>query len=251
MIENKLVSVVMPSFNSERYVSKSIKSALAQTHENLELVFVDDGSTDSSLKIVEEFSREDSRVKIFPNSFAKGASGARNCGVYNAKGFYIAFLDSDDLWHPEKLATQLRFMHERNISFCYSDYEMFMENPDRKKLITCPPRVVGTDILKKCDIGCLTVVLEASLLPETPFQSIHKEDYALWVDLIYNKGREAFNCCNCLAYYRKLNDSRSGAKMKELRKQFYVLRNTGGLSWISASAYLLSYGLNGISKHRY
>lgn len=109
-----LVSVIMPAFNSERYIVESIESILNQTYRNIELLITDDGSEDNTISIIKSYAQKDSRVKAFFLNGNTGAGSARNNSIKHAKGRYIAFCDSDDVWLPEKLEKQIRFMQEKN-----------------------------------------------------------------------------------------------------------------------------------------
>ena len=114
-----LVSVITPAFNSGRFIAETINSVLSQTYQNWELIIVDDGSTDETVRIVKSFQEKDNRIKLFENESNKGSAFSRNLALRNAKGKWIAFLDSDDIWHPEKLEKQIKFMTENNCHFSF------------------------------------------------------------------------------------------------------------------------------------
>ena len=137
IIDYGLVSVIMPNYNSEKHIEATIKSVLAQTYQNWELLFVDDCSSDSSLEIAKAF--QDERIHIFSMKENGGAALARNKAIEEAKGRWIAFLDSDDLWAPEKLAKQITYMENNGISFSFTDYEVVDEN--NKIISTFKPRL--------------------------------------------------------------------------------------------------------------
>ena len=140
-MSQKLVSVVMPMFNSEAHVEQSIASVLSQKYTNLELIICDDGSTDKSLEIVKNFSRLDDRITIISNSHSRGASGARNSCLDIAKGDYIAFLDSDDMWHCNKLLAQTEFMQKNNLNFSYTAYQNIDNSSKLLSFIDIPERL--------------------------------------------------------------------------------------------------------------
>ena len=119
-----LVSVIMPAYNSEVFISESIQSVINQTYPNWELLVIDDASSDSTKKIAEKFSSEDSRIRFFQNSSNSGTHHSRNRGIKAASGDFIAFLDADDLWKPEKLEKQLIILSKPNIAACFSSYEL-------------------------------------------------------------------------------------------------------------------------------
>ena len=119
--EEALVSVIIPAYNCEKYVVEAINSVLAQTYKNWELLVLDDGSKDNTLQVIEEFSKNDSRIKTLPNGKNMGVSATRNRGIELASGEWIAFLDSDDMWHPLKLEKQLSFAEENAAEFLFTD----------------------------------------------------------------------------------------------------------------------------------
>ena len=119
----ELVSIIMPSYNCGKYVEETIRSVQAQTYENWEIIFMDDCSKDDTIKLVSELREQDSRIKLFQNSVNSGAAVSRNTALREAKGRWIAFLDSDDLWEPSKLEKQVRFMEENGYAFSYTEYQ--------------------------------------------------------------------------------------------------------------------------------
>ena len=152
-----LVSIIMPNYNSEKYVKESIQSVLDQTYQNWELILVDDCSTDNSLEIVKSFG--DDRIKIFQNETNSGAAVSRNYALRMAEGKWIAFLDSDDLWSPEKLSLQIDFMVKNNYHFSYTPYSHIDENSNPLNVEVTGPRKISKRKMFRYDyIGCLTVI---------------------------------------------------------------------------------------------
>ena len=162
-IDYGLVSIIMPNYNSEKYIKETIESVLAQTYQNWELIIVDDCSLDNSLELAKSF--RDERIKIFSMSKNGGAAIARNKAIKEAQGKWIAFLDSDDLWITEKLEKQIAYMSNNDISFSYTDYDVIDESNNFitvfiPKFDSC----TYEDILKHNHMGCLTVVYDSSKL---------------------------------------------------------------------------------------
>lgn len=247
---HSLVSVIMPAFNSGKFINESIESVLSQGHKDLELLVVDDGSTDETEEIVLAYAKRDSRVRFLRNQSVKGAAGARNTGMSSAKGRYVAFLDSDDLWLANKLEVQLAFMMKNAAVLSCSYYEMF-DAQGRTKIITAGETVSYRDILKRCDVGCLTVIIDKEAVgADLAFPASPKEDYALWVELL-RKGGVFHVCPQVLARYRKSSTSISGGKLRELSKQYSVLKRYGKQPTVKAIFYLGMYAANGIKKHRF
>ena len=154
---DKLVSIVMPSFNMASYIAESIRSVLNQTYTNWELIIVDDCSTDNTAEIVSSFN--DSRIRYFKNEKNSGAAISRNLAFREARGEYVAFLDSDDLWREDKLEKQIHFMESNNYSFTYTNYERIDDNGNRIGVFCTGPKIVTkTKMYRYCYLGCLTVM---------------------------------------------------------------------------------------------
>lgn len=160
---SELVSIITPVYNSEKYLKSAYDSLINQSYQNFEWIIIDDCSTDMSFKLALSFAKTDKRIKVIKTKINSGAAVARNCGIKIASGKYIAFLDSDDIWKPNKLDIQIDFMHATNCAFSYGCYEVINKN----KTITYFPKKEKSDykdLLKTCDIGCLTVMLDISIL---------------------------------------------------------------------------------------
>lgn len=246
-MESNLVSIVMPAYNAEGAIKSSINSVLAQTVKNFELLVCDDSSSDATVEIVKSF--QDPRVKLITNSFNKGVAGARNSCLSESKGQYIAFLDSDDLWDPTKLETQLSFMQSQKVGFSYGSYFIFDDDLNVNGHFIPREKVSFSDICKTCDIGCLTVMIDRSMIPELSIINIAKEDYATWLTILKQHKLYAYKYPGSLAFYRKSEGSLSSNKFVELGRQFNVLRNVANLSFIEASFNLSYYIVNGLAKH--
>lgn len=242
-----VVSVVMPAYNSENTISESIESVLSQSFKDFELLICDDGSLDSTRSIIEGFLVKDSRIKLLDNDSCKGAAGARNTCLKASKCKYIAFLDSDDLWDEDKLQNQIAFMDATYTPVSYSDYIMFDSKGNKKKVAT-PDFISFDDMTKKCNVGCLTVVINRELVGNFLFPNISKEDYALWLMLL-SRGFVFKRCSNVMAFYRKQQNSISSTKFSEIFKQWYVLRSIAKLSRFRSMYCLSNYVVNGILKH--
>lgn len=178
---NSLVSIIMPSFNTGRYIKKSIESVLAQTYQNWELLIVDDCSVDNTDEIVASFS--DERIKYFKNEKNSGAAISRNRALREAKGKWIAFLDSDDLWLPEKLEKQIAFMERNNYHFSYTNYlEMDANGEENGTTVTGPKKITKRGMYRYCWPGCLTVMYEVNEVGLIQIEDIKKNnDYAMWL----------------------------------------------------------------------
>ena len=177
---NDLVSVIMPSYNTADYISESIKSVQAQTYTNWELIIVDDCSTDNTDEVVVAFLG-DQRIRYLKNERNSGAAVSRNRALRKAKGKWIAFLDSDDLWAPEKLEKQIGFMEKNGYSFSYTNYEEIdMAGQKTGVKITGPKKITKTGMFNYCWPGCLTVMYDAEKVGLIQIADIKKNnDYAM------------------------------------------------------------------------
>lgn len=219
---NELVSVIMPSYNTASYIFDSIKSVLAQTYSNWELIIVDDCSTDNTDAIVAKFL-SDKRIRYYKNPYNSGAAQSRNRALREAKGRYIAFLDSDDLWLPEKLEKQIRFMQKNGFYFTYSCYEEIDEKNKLLGIKVSGPKVITEfGMYNFCYPGCLTVIYDAQKIGLIQIADIKKNnDYAIWL--------KAIRKCNCylldevLSQYRKRKGSISNHSYIRLIKHHYKL----------------------------
>lgn len=199
---NNLVSIIMPSYNTGKYIAESIKSVLAQSYRNWELIIVDDCSCDNTDEIVAIFL-EDSRIKYLKNAENKGAAFSRNRALREAKGKWIAFLDSDDLWYPEKLQKQLCFMIENNYSFSYTAYEEIDTNGNITNVkVAGPKRITEDGMFSYCWPGCLTVMYDVEKIGLIQIENIKKNnDYAMWLKIC--KKTDCYFLNETLAKYRR------------------------------------------------
>lgn len=182
-MNNDLVSIIMPSYNCGEFVDNSIRSVQAQTYQNWEIIFVDDCSTDDTIARVLAIRERDKRIQVFQNVSNKGAAYSRNCALNQAKGRWIAFLDSDDLWMPDKLEKQIRFMEDNKYSFSYTCYnEMDGDGKDTDVIVSGPSKVTKAGMFAFCWPGCLTVMYDASVVGLIQIVDIKKNnDYAMWL----------------------------------------------------------------------
>lgn len=177
-----LVSIIMPSYNTADYIAESIQSVLEQSYTDWELIVVDDCSTDNTDEVIKPYLT-DGRIKYFKNEKNSGAAVSRNHALREAKGKWIAFLDSDDLWMPDKLEKQIRYMEMNGYHFSYTNYsEINAEGQRNGVTVTGPKRVTKTGMFNYCWLGCLTVMYDAETVGLIQIADIKKNnDYAMWL----------------------------------------------------------------------
>jgi teichuronic acid biosynthesis glycosyltransferase TuaG len=245
-----LVSVVMPAHDAERFIAKPIASVLAQTYRHLELIIVDDASRDGTLSMIEEQARNDERIRIVKLSPNGGVAAARNAGVSAARGTYIAFLDSDDWWHPRKLELQLALMESTGAQVSYTAYDRIGEDGAWRSKVRPPASVSYADMLKSNRIGNLTGMVSRSL-GDVPFRKIGHEDYVFWLEMVRRAG--GATCVPSdepLAWYLVRKGSVSSDKLKAARWQWHIYRDIEKLGLFASAFYLLHYIRNAVAKRR-
>ncbi|CAI0732882.1 glycosyltransferase family 2 protein [Serratia fonticola] len=245
----ELISVIMPTYNSEKTVAESINSIKAQTYENWELLITDDCSTDRTWDIISSYAAQDKRIKIYKNNENAGAGFSRNNSIANASGRFIAFLDSDDLWLPEKLSKQLRFMLNNNYHFVYSCYQKIDESGNKKGVISPPLYTNYNKTLYTNVIGCLTAMYDSHEIGKLYMPLIRRrQDLGLWLNIM-NKKDGAYCYPEVLAYYRIGNSTLSSNKIKAIRYQWMFYREVARLSLLRSSICFVAYAASGFIKY--
>ncbi|MEG0826068.1 MAG: glycosyltransferase family 2 protein [Bacilli bacterium] len=226
--DQPLVSIVTPVFNAERFIIETILSVINQTYSNWEMLIIDDISIDNTLKIVKSFEKKDSRIRVFSLQEKGGASLARNKGIFESKGKYIAFLDADDIWMPNKLTVQIELMEVYNYVFTYHNYELIDENSKKLGILRKAPKsITYKRMLFGCSIGCLSVVYNCKELGKVQIKRIDKRnDDALWAALL-KKCKRGYLLNEDLARYRISHNSlSSGSKIKLLKYHYLLYRKS-------------------------
>ena len=239
------VSVVIPSYNSSSYIINAIESALNQTYDNLEVIVADDASTDDTCALVHKI--EDPRVKLIECTENGGPAVARNLAIRAATGRYIAFLDSDDYWLPNKLSVQIGKMQEKAESFSYTSFIAKSENGE--KLIDVPEKVNYKRLLRGNIIGTSTVVYDAGTLGKIYMPTLRMtEDFATWLNIL-RQCDSALGIREPMTYYIRRSNSLSSRFIVAMYFNYQVYRETQGLSLITSFYYLFRNSLRALRKH--
>lgn len=230
----ELISIVVPVYNAERFVRETMDSVLAQSYPHWELLLVEDGSSDGTVSVIEHYieEREETRIRLIRQPANMGAAMARNRGVREAKGRYIAYLDADDLWAPKKLEHQLRFMQERDIAFAFTGYEFADERGvGTGKVVRVPESLTYRQALSNTTIFTTTVMFDRTKFEEELLQmpNIKSEDTALWWKVLRH-GYTAYGLDENLASYRRAGKSLSSNKLEALRRIWNLYRQAEGMS---------------------
>ena len=242
---NKLVSIITPSYNSAKFIKQCIESVIAQTYTNWEMLIVDDYSADNSLQILKKYF--DKRIQLIELDENVGASESRNVAIRKAKGKYIAFLDSDDLWEPQKLEKQISFMETEDIAFSFSTYQLMSDDESKLYSIIHAPKIVTySSYLKKTIIGCLTVIIDKEKTGGFEMPNIRSShDMALWL-LIMRRGFDAYGLDENLARYRIVSTSNTANKWRAAKDVWMVYRQFEKLSFFYSIWCFLNYAFNAI-----
>lgn len=229
----KKVSVIVPYYKNLKYVYQCLQSIYDQNYKNFEIIFVYDDNNKNDLKIIKKKFGKYKNFKIFINYKNLGVSMSRNKGIKNAKGYYIAFLDSDDFWKKNKLKKQIKFMEKNSLDFSFTAYDILKANKLVKREIK--PKYSYDDLIKKCDIGLSTVIINSKLINLGKFPNLKtQEDYALWLKFLRN-GIKARGISESLSVWRDTPNSLSSnifQKFKDSFKVYYHYENKNFLASI-------------------
>lgn len=243
------VSIVMPSYNSLATIKDSIDSIIKQSYSNWELLITDDCSTDGTQDYLHEMVNKDPRIKVFYNSTNLGAGASRNSSIAAAEGRFIAFLDSDDSWHKDKLLRQIAFMIQNSYPLTYTWYRKVDQFGTPGGLVCSPKNVSHSQLLKSNVIGCLTAIYDTKILGKVFMPTIRKrQDMALWLNILQ---RVDYAWCleEELAYYREGVNTLSSNKLKVLFSQWGFYRDYLKFDLLRSVYYFSFYIFKALKKH--
>lgn len=229
----ELVSIITPSFNSEKFIAETIRSVQNQTYQNWEMIIVDDCSTDKTVSIVECIANNDSRIKVYKLDKNSGTGIARNTALDKASGKYIAFLDADDLWKPKKLEIQINFLKNNNLPFSFSFYDCINEQgKELNKRVEAPNNLSYRQLFFCNYVGNLTGIYDVNYFGKIAISSIRKrQDWMLWLTIL-KKVKSAKPIPESLAFYRIRENSISASKVNLLKHNFTVYRRFHGFNLV-------------------
>jgi len=249
-MDKEKVSIIVPMYNAEKFIGKTIESVLSQTYENWEMLIMNDVSTDNSLAVVSEFAKKDDRIKVVNTKKNMGVVKGRNYLIDLASGKYIAFLDADDYWHSEKLEKQVQFMEEKNAGISCTEYTRVRENGEKINEVVIKSEISYTDMLKNNYLGCLTVMYDVEKVGKRYFKELEKnEDYVLWLEIVKDV-KIIYGLKENLAYYRVLDNSRSSNKVKTAKVRWEIYRKVEKLSLLKSIYYFLHYVVRAVLKSK-
>ena len=242
-----LVSVIMPSYNTAKYIAETIESVCNQTYPYWELIIVDDCSTDETDAVVAKYL-SDTRIRYLKNERNSGAAISRNYALREAKGKWVAFLDSDDVWHPEKLERQIAFMLKYDYKFTCTDYRIRLNGEWLPYIYISPYVTTRRKLINYCYFSTITVMYDREFVGLIQVEDIRKRnDYAMWLEVI--KKTPCYRLPECLSYYYKHDGSlSSGSKLKLVEHQYLLYRKGLHKSKIASVYYTLNNMFFGVLK---
>ena len=251
-MSNELVSVITPSYNSEKYISQCIQSVISQTYENWQMIIVDDCSKDNTIDVIQEYCNIDERIKLIKLHENSGAAIARNTAIKLSKGRFIAFLDADDIWDSQKLEIQIEYMLKNNIGFCFSAYEVIDDDGSPlNKVIEVKNKITYWEYLKNTIIQTVTVVIDKKYVKNVEMPNLRRgQDFATWLKIM-KEGIDAYGLNINLAKYRRANGSLSSNKIKAVKRTWYIYRKIEKLSILVSLYCFGGYALNACKKRMY
>lgn len=249
---NELISIVIPVHNAEKYIKETLDTVIAQTWDHWELLLVLNGCEDRSEAVIRDFQQNhsDRSIRIITENEQKGAAMARNRGVNEARGRYIAYVDADDLWHPQKLEHLLGFMKQKDAAFVYSGYEFADEwGKGTGKVVHVPEKLVYKEALKNTTIFTSTVMFDLDKLSKEQIQMpcMKSEDTALWWKIL-RQGYTAFGLNENLVLYRRPKKSLSSNKVEAVRRIWNLYRKAEGLSVISSAYHFCFWAVRAVHR---
>lgn len=230
---NDLVSILIPTYNIEKFIRSTIESVQNQTYTNWEMILVDDASTDKTVSIIEEFAQKDNRIKLFKLPENRGNGFARNAALEKATGKYIAYLDADDLWFREKLEKQIQFLKANNLHFTFSFYDSIdEEGNDLNRRVESPNPLTYKQLFFCNYVGNLTAIYDADYFGKIILETTQKrQDWRIWLTIL-KQIKTVKPVPEPLAFYRIRKDSVSSSKFKLIKHNFGVYREFHGYNFV-------------------
>ncbi len=241
------VSIVMPVFNAEKHLANALESLLAQTYHNWQLIIVNDNSTDNSSQIIQSYANSCDKIKVITNDNNMGVAKSRNRAIEEASGDWIAFLDADDIWHPNKLFSQLALAEETDTKAIFSPYYIINEAGDVTGFVPSKPRILYQDMLAYNPIGNLTGMYNCKILGKVLQKPVKHEDYLMWLEVVQRAG-VAFSTKEALAFYRKTSSSLSAKKSEAARWQWSIYRDELKFGVLRSTWSFLGYIRHNLTK---
>lgn len=250
-MENPKVAVIIPAYNTERYIQEALDSVVRQTLTNIEIFVIDDASSDNTVQVVRKMMAKDGRIHLKLQRKNRGVAVARNIGVASATAEYVAFLDADDIWLPDKLLEQVKFIESHHAKFGYSSYDVINQKGTKigqRQILEAT--LSYRQMLRGNRIGLLTAIVDRKVALAHPFPNIRSEDYACWLSILRD-GYTAYLCTDCIvARYRKHMTSTSANKLQAARWTWRIYRRVEKMNLFQASFFFCGYAFMAVTNRR-
>lgn len=247
---DNLVSIVTPTYKAANFVSETVRSVQAQTYANWEMLVVDDCSPDDTVRVVSRLAEDEPRLRLIRQSRNGGPAAARNAAIAAARGRWLAFLDSDDLWLPEKLERQIEFQRRHAAKLSYTEFRRISADGSKVgALVRVPARLSYRSLLGNTAIATSTVIVDRALAGDVRMKKIYYDDFGCWLDILRNGGF-AVGLREDLMRYRVLGGSVSRNKRKSAVEVWRTYRSVEGLGALESLYYFSQYALRGALKYR-
>lgn len=248
-IHNDLVTVIIPYFKKRSYIKKTLESILNQSHQNFEIILIYDDESYCDLEFIREICLLDRRINLIINDKSYGAGLSRNKGIVSAKGKFIAFIDSDDVWHERKLEKQITFMKKNNLMCSHTSYEIINNNEIKIGTRRARNFYKTSQLLKSCDIGLSTVMVSKSILTDQLFFAPlkTKEDFVLWLKIL-EKNITIASIDEILTSWRKLENSLSSSTSQKIFDAFAVYNKYMKFNFFKSLYYVICLSINYLRK---
>jgi teichuronic acid biosynthesis glycosyltransferase TuaG len=244
-----LVSIITPSYNANRFISSTVASVQQQTYQNWEMIIVDDCSRDNTARTVQQLMRADPRIRLIQQRVNSGPAAARDVGIELARGRYVAFLDSDDLWLPQKLERQLSFMWTMTAAFSFTQFRRISQTGEScGRVIPIPAQLDYYGLLKNTAIATSTVLIDRDQTGPFRMKKTYYDDFVLWLELT-KRGFLAYGLREDLMRYRIVGQSVSRNKVNSVKWVWRTYREIEGFNRLRSSWYLANYAFNAIRKY--
>ena len=241
-MSNPLVTVILPAYNAERFIAEAIESVIAQSVEDWELIVVDDGSTDGTREIIADYQRRDRRIRVLTHAANRGLASARNTALDHARGRLIAFIDSDDVWFPEKTARQIAAMERHRADISYTGYERWRDGKQCGTRVAVPEQVTYRTMLGRNKIAVCTAMIQSSTCgAERMLHFKGTEDHRYWLALLRDGSRRAVGVAEPLARYRVHRNALTANKLRAARHTWQRLREMERFGLCRSLRYFISY----------
>lgn len=239
---SEFVSIITPTYNAEKYIRETLLSVVNQSYQNWEMILADDASTDNTVAIIEEFAKQDNRIKLFKLPENRGNGFARNAALEKATGKYIAYLDADDVWFSKKLEKQIQFLKTNNLHFTFSFYDSIdEEGNDLKRRVESPNPLTYKQLFFCNYVGNLTAIYDADYFGKIILETSQKrQDWRIWLTIL-KEIQIAKPVPESLAFYRIRKNSVSSSKFKLIKHNFGVYREFHGYNFVFATLLMIRF----------